>query len=551
MNAPRLVLQSAIAGSYGALSLALVVRAAGPAAPGGPFAWLPIVAVYTAAAAVIWPLLYGATRFFASRSLSVPRFSLRYVMSFHVANGVPLLLSIGVLVGRGHPVLAPEVDDRLRFFLGGLFLAWAYAAVVCIVPPLKRSAVLQASAAGLALAALLAPGLRAGRARAAPHGPPSPVPPIAGRLLLLDFDGADLEDVLSLQAEGKLPAFQRLSREGAYGRLVSLRPCVAAVTRATLVTGQLPFRSGVRGAFVRDLLGRPSHLMVIPPGLGFDLLLAPFMTRRVAVPDDRRSPALWDIAARAGGRARAAGWDLDLDLVPARESSPRDPADPLARRIRAEFLDEARSVPDPTDSAAGDDLVRAYGADEAVRRVLEEDLAGGAPPPGVTALSFPGLDHVAHRFLPYARPAAFGNVSPSEVERYGPVLARYYARVDAIVGRALQARGADGWLFVTSTHGMEPAPLAGRLIAAAASREGAGGVHDGAPGGFLFALGPGVRAGTTFGRASLLDVTPTALFVLGLPITRDLDGSIVEQILDPGELAERPAIVIDSYGPRP
>jgi hypothetical protein len=95
---------------------------------------------------------------------------------------------------------------------------------------------------------------------------------------------------------------------------------------------------------------------------------------------------------------------------------------------------------------------------------------------------------------------------------------------------------------------MDPASLWRRIVAGATGAVAESGTHDSAPAGFLFALGPGVRQGGTFGRASIADFVPTVLYALNLPIARDLDGSIVEQVLTPGFTLEHSAIVIDTYG---
>jgi hypothetical protein len=282
---------------------------------------------------------------------------------------------------------------------------------------------------------------------------------------------------------------------------------------------------------------------IVPAGLGFDRLLAPFMARRPLDLDDRRAPALWDIAAAAGGAGKAAGWEIDLD-----RGGPADPPPgPAARRAAAEFVDsEAVDHADPAVRALIADLARAVEADARVAAALESATAWTGP--GVFALCFPGIDRVAHHSLRYARPEDFGNVSDREIEHFGEVLERFYVRLDSLVARALEARGEDGILFVTSAHGMDPAPLWRRILTGATGLASESGTHDGAPAGFLFALGPGVRQGATFGRASIADFVPTVLYALNLPIARDLDGSIVEQVLTPGFTLEHPAVVIDTYG---
>ncbi|HZN04729.1 MAG TPA: alkaline phosphatase family protein [Candidatus Polarisedimenticolia bacterium] len=547
MSTPaRLVLHAAIAGLYAALALVVFLRLLHPEPPRLRFivAMLPVAAAYTAVAAILLPLLYGLVRFFASHRLHVPSFSPRYAMTFLVVALTPILASIGVTLSQSRRAIDEAAAGRVKLLLAAVGGAWIYAGVVCLVPRLKRSLALQASAAGVALAALLAPGvLPAGMPGPDPARPPEGLPPVARRLVLLEIDGADLEDLLGLQTRGLLPSLSRLRREGTYGRLESLLPCEAAVVRTTLVTGQLPWRSGVRGPFERRLLGQPVGLSIVPAGLGFDRLLSPVMTRRRLTVEDRRGPALWDMVRSAGGTARAAGWEVDLD----HPGGPEIPGLSEVRTLAAEFGEGETSYFN-MPLATSVDLARALAADQAAGEALDPPLEGH----GLVAVSLPGLDRVAHRFLRFARPDDFGNVRPAEVDEYGRVLERYYVRIDALVERARALAGPDGWLFVTSAHGIEPAPLRQRLLPGrSGGREALSGAHADGPSGFLFAVGPGVRAGQRFGRAALADVAPTALYLLGLPIARDLDGRILDSILDPEEVRARPVQVIDSYGPRP
>jgi predicted AlkP superfamily phosphohydrolase/phosphomutase len=57
--------------------------------------------------------------------------------------------------------------------------------------------------------------------------------------------------------------------------------------------------------------------------------------------------------------------------------------------------------------------------------------------------------------------------------------------------------------------------------------------------GILLAQGSGIRTGSVAG-ASLMDVAPTALYLLGLPVPDDMDGKVLESMIDPEELAQRP-----------
>ena len=349
-----------------------------------------------------------------------------------------------------------------------------------------------------------------------------------------------------MHAQGKLPGFARLIQEGAYGRLTSVLPCDAPVTRATLITGALPHRHGVRSAAARRVLGDGTWIGVVPPGIGFDLLLSPFMTRHAAEVSDRSAPAVWEIAVRSDGVGHAAGWDIDLDAAgPAPLSGGTGMPDWLA-----DLLDpDALRLKDPSARALAGEVVRSGATDAAVLGALR-GVEGGTGR-GIDAFSFPGFDRLAHVFLRYARPADFGNVSGRDIDLYGPVLERYYRRIDGIIGRTLQAAGDRGFVFVTATHGIDVASIPRRLRAELTGGERLSGVHDRAPEGFLFVHGPDVMRGVVFGRGSIVDVAPTVLYAAGLPVARDSDGNILAGIFNESFTSSHPVAVIGTYGARP
>jgi arylsulfatase A-like enzyme len=55
-----------------------------------------------------------------------------------------------------------------------------------------------------------------------------------------------------------------------------------------------------------------------------------------------------------------------------------------------------------------------------------------------------------------------------------------------------------------------------------------------------------VRAGVVLEAASVLDVAPTVLHLMGLPVARDMDGRVLTGILD-RSVARQPVTYIPSY----
>ena len=73
------------------------------------------------------------------------------------------------------------------------------------------------------------------------------------------------------------------------------------------------------------------------------------------------------------------------------------------------------------------------------------------------------------------------------------------------------------------------------------------GTHEAAPDGFLMAYGATVARGRLLPRASVVDVVPTVLYFLGLPIGRDMDGYARTDVFQPTFTEERPITFIPTY----
>lgn len=77
--------------------------------------------------------------------------------------------------------------------------------------------------------------------------------------------------------------------------------------------------------------------------------------------------------------------------------------------------------------------------------------------------------------------------------------------------------------------------------------------------GILLAAGPGIRAGASITGARLIDLAPTILYILGLPIPPDMDGTVLVDLFEGNFLRQQPIVysetttepppAFDSYEP--
>lgn len=103
-----------------------------------------------------------------------------------------------------------------------------------------------------------------------------------------------------------------------------------------------------------------------------------------------------------------------------------------------------------------------------------------------------------------------------------------------------------GLLLVISRYGMEPLGIAKRLLERVIGDPEVSGSHEMAPDGFLMAYGTAV-ARASVRRASVVDVPPTVLYFLGLPVGRDMDGYARTDLFQPAFTAERPITFIPTH----
>jgi predicted AlkP superfamily phosphohydrolase/phosphomutase len=170
-----------------------------------------------------------------------------------------------------------------------------------------------------------------------------------------------------------------------------------------------------------------------------------------------------------------------------------------------------------------------------------------ARPPQVTLTRYQSLDAIGHYFLRFAVPSEFGDVTDEERRRLGTVLERHYEAIDEAIGRTMAILGPDDLLIVVSGYGMEPLGFGKRLIERLIGDPGISGTHEAAPDGFLMAYGASVARGRLQERASVVDVVPTILYFLGLPMGRDMDGYARTDLFQRSFTEPRPVTYIPTY----
>jgi predicted AlkP superfamily phosphohydrolase/phosphomutase len=165
--------------------------------------------------------------------------------------------------------------------------------------------------------------------------------------------------------------------------------------------------------------------------------------------------------------------------------------------------------------------------------------------PRFAALRYQGLDTVGHLYLRYTHPRSFGDVPEEERRRYAQVIDRYYGYIDGEVGAAVDSLADGDLLLIVSGFGMERLNPVKQAVGRLLGDPDVTGTHEHAPDGFLLAYGTAAQSGR-HRRGSIVDVTPTILYFLRLPVGRDMDGFARTDIFT-REFAQRPIAFIPTH----
>lgn len=390
------------------------------------------------------------------------------------------------------------------------------------------------------------------------------------RVILLCLDGASLDVISPAVAAGRLPNFSRVLDRGASMHLATTRPTQPEPVWASIMTGMWPARHGVRGSSRYRPFDSDIALEVLPDYM-FSQALVRFglLAETPYSSSSLGSQPLWRIAAGYGVPTGLIGLPLTHPAPAARGFIVSDRFHRRAARVVT--LDGEPAV----SPSRLDDVARGVLAEEQPTRELlaRFDLLPQTGESGSTveadrlhhrlarqlaaveevqllAVRYAGLDAVGHYYLRYARPEAFGDVTEDERRRFGRVLDDYYAYVDTLVGDAMAALKEGDLLMVVSGFGMEPLTVGKRVLERLAGDPKFSGTHERGPDGFLLAYGTPVVAARQ-GRGAVVDVAPTLLYFLGLPVARDMDGFARTDLFTPSFNEQRTITFIPTYGIQP
>lgn len=393
----------------------------------------------------------------------------------------------------------------------------------------------------LAAALPLLAGWVAWREATLPSRPTEPLllagAPPQTRVLLVVLEGADLPWILPAMERGVMPFLLDRREHGAWGKVSTVKPFSRAASLTTLATGCRPAIHGVAGRRAWRLPWLSDQAVSL-------LVAGPWPTphhlpwrawERAAPPPPRRAP-LWEIVARAGGSAAVAGWPFPVEAewsqpMPLAASTPPLAATDGALGAALEPILTGHGSLAPRTRAA-------FAVASAIVTVTTERVRDH--PVGLLVLD---LD-LASRLRPLW-------TFPSDDGSSDQVLDAAARFIDDAVGRAWTALGGDDLLLVVvSPYGLAP-PTPWRRLTSGADNQARWRVSPASsPDGFILLSGPGVRPSLRLRGARLADVAATVLYLLDLPVARDMAGRVLLDAVEAGRVATKPLRLTSSYPSR-
>ena len=411
---------------------------------------------------------------------------------------------------------------------------------------------------------------------AAPVPAVSKPPPI----LLIAADGLEWDVMLPMLHEGRLPEMGKLIQRGCYGLLESFEPTMSPIIWTSVATGKSLDKHGIRHFVKRSQPGGPMEL---------------YSNR------DRKTKAIWNIAGDFQKRVAVIGWWMTFPVEPVNgvmvaQTNTADPFElakggqiwkgrlmsdvpgqvyPPQRQdeIMKLLAEVEASLPELIEHIFGrfphpqsrleqrlwDNCLWSFRADATYLRIANV-LLDDPEPYDLLAVYLGGPDVAGHRFWRYWQPELYENEpAPEQVANFGQVIEDYYVYVDQAIGELVAKLGPDVRVVVVSDHGMTPVRRWARFDPDDPPNMVVSAHHFDAPPGVIIAAGPDIRRigiarppaelqrSDLTTPASVMDITPTLLFLMNLPVGQDMQGCIAADLITPEFLADHPAKTVPTH----
>ena len=357
------------------------------------------------------------------------------------------------------------------------------------------------------------------------------------KVLLIGWDAADWKIINPLMDAGMMPALESLVNNGVIGNIATLDPPLSPMLWTSISTGKHADQHGILG------FTEPA-----PEGKGV----------RPCMITSRKVKAIWNMLSQSGYKTNVVGWwpshpaepingicvsnfyqnatdeyGKEWPLAPG-TVHPRNKEEIYKElRIHPGELTEAHILPFVPDAAKIDQekdkrlssigkiTAECSSIHAAATYILENEEWD------FTGVYYDAIDHYCHGFMNY-HPPKLPYIPQNMYDLYKDVVQGGYIYHDMMLSRLLELAGEDTTVILTSDHGFHSDHLRPKGL----PEEPAGPAWEHRDYGIIVIKGPGIKKDERIYGATLLDITPTILTLLNLPVGRDMEGKPLVQAFE-------------------
>jgi len=356
------------------------------------------------------------------------------------------------------------------------------------------------------------------------------------KVLVIGWDAADWKVINPLMDAGKMPNLQRLVENGVMGNIATLDPPMSPILWTSIATGKRGDKHGILGFVEPDV--ENGCLKNISSS-------------------NRTTRAFWNILHHEGYKQNIIGW------------WPSHPVEPINGVMVSNMYQRAHNKKGeswkvPIGAVHPNEIIKEISPlrvhpseltvqhmlpfipemakmdlenDENMRKLiisLSKMISDTATIHSTatylmdntewdfTAVYYDSIDHFSHGFMRYYPPQIKG-IPDNLFELFKDVVKGAYQYHDMMLERLLELAGEDATIILLSDHGFHSDHFRLRDM----PKYNAAPALEHNPFGVFVMSGPGIKKDERIYGATLLDVTPTLLVAMGLPVGSDMDGKVL------------------------
>jgi hypothetical protein len=161
---------------------------------------------------------------------------------------------------------------------------------------------------------------------------------------------------------------------------------------------------------------------------------------------------------------------------------------------------------------------------------------------------FPGLGIISRYFYQYHDPEIGGNISESDIKKYGLVIEKYYEYYASIIGNLISTTGENELLVILSFFEYEPLPVWRRILVNLFDKKDIyvyKSLHS--QGTIILYEKNALKKDYPLKAISIYDIYPTLLYYAGFQLSKDLEGEVIREIFTDEFVLNNPIDIDTNY----